>query len=94
MDIVDFEGHRLAHSIDYSEDEYPEAVTPPPETSPSPPPSAVSSQAISPDVKLEMLLSHLPCHIEIDKASVERFPGIKMEDALLLLSFHHHIAQY
>jgi hypothetical protein len=92
MDVVDFDDHRLVHSIDYSEDEY-EAVTPPPEQSPSPL-AAVSSQTISADVKLEMLLSHLPYPIEIDKASVERFPGIRMEDALLLLSFHHHIVQY
>jgi hypothetical protein len=94
MDVVDFNIHRLAHSIDNSEDEYPEAVTPPPEPSLSPLPAALSSQAMSTDVKLEMLLSHLPYPIEIDKASVERFPGIRMEDALLLLSFHHHIVQY
>ena len=87
MDVVDFDDHRLVHSIDNSDDEYPEAVTPPPEPSPSP-------QAISADLKLELLLSHLPYPIEIDKASVERFPGIRMEDALLLLSFHHHIVQY
>ena len=94
MDVVDFDDHRLAHSIDYSEDEYLEAVTPPPELSPSPLPSTLSSQAISPDVRLELLLSHLPYPIEIDKASVERFPGIRMEDALLLLSFHHRIVEY
>jgi len=94
IDGIDFDDHRLSHSIDYSEDEYPEAVTPSLEPSLSPPPAAVSSQALSADVKLEMLLSHLPYPIEIDKASVDRFPGIRMEDALLLLSFHHHIVQY
>jgi hypothetical protein len=93
MDVVDFDDHRPVHSIDNSEDEYPEAVTPPPEASPSPPPATVS-QPINADVNLEMLLRHLPYPVEIDKASVERFPGIRMEDALLLLSFHHHIMQY
>lgn len=85
--MMDFDDHRLAHSIDNSEDEYP--VTPPPEPSPSPPLPTVSSQVIR-----EMLLGHLPYPIEIDKASAERFPGIRIEDALLLLSFHHHTVHY
>lgn len=89
MDPVDFDGRRLAHSIDNSDDEYPEAVTPEPSLSPLP--ASLSSQSISTDAKLEMLLSRLPCPVEIDKASAERFPGIRVEDALLLLSFHHHI---
>lgn len=92
MDAVDFDGRRLVHSIDNSDDEYPEAVTPEPSLSPLP--ASVSSQPISADLKLEMLLSGLPCPVEIDKASADRFPGIRVEDALLLLSFHHHIAQY
>jgi len=95
MDLVDFDDHRYALSVDNSEDEYQEAVTPPLDLSPSPPPQAVSSRRTSADSRLEILLTrHVPYAMEIDKASVERFPGIKMEDALLLLSFHHHIVQY
>ncbi|KAF9531867.1 homeobox domain-containing protein [Crepidotus variabilis] len=91
MDMDDFDTHP-AHSADNSEDEYQEAVTPPPEPSPSPPP--VFSHTSRSHGKLDLLLNHIPPRLEIEKPSVERFPGIKMEDALLLLSFHRHIVQY
>ncbi len=94
-DSMDFDDHRHTFSVDNSEDEYQEAVTPPPDLSPSPPPQAISSRRTSADSRLETLLArHVPYAVDIDKASVEQFPGIKMEDALLLLSFHHHIVQY
>lgn len=93
MDLGGLDDHCHTFSVDNSEDEYQEAVTPPPEPSLSPPPEAITQPA-SNDENFEMLLSRLPFPIEIDKASVERFPGIKVEDALLLLTFHHHIVQY
>jgi len=84
MDMDDYN----VHSADNSEDEYQEAVTPSPEPSPSPPPTAVSH----PPSRLEPpSFSDQPYPIQLDKASEQRFAGIKVEDALLLLMFHRHI---
>jgi len=74
------------HSDIGSEDEYQEAVTPPSERSPLPPLS-VTRNGLSPSENFR----HLLCNAEIDKAWVEQYSGIKVEDALLLLSFHRHI---
>ena len=84
-----------------SDEDYPEAVTPSPES--SPPPSAVASTS-----SLALPLAHP--HARETKASIQRYPleyaqyenekaalstkqevdsGVKMEDALLLLSFSH-----
>ena len=71
-----------------SEDEFQEAVTPSPECSLLPPPSVTNLRSgLSPSENFH----HLLCHAEIDKAWVEQYSGIKVEDALLLLSFHRHI---
>ncbi|CAA7264738.1 unnamed protein product [Cyclocybe aegerita] len=80
MDLDDYDMTNV-HSDNNSDDEYQEAVTPSPEPSPSPPlPS------------LNILESfNFPYPIEIDKASVKQFSGIRVEDALLLLSFHNHV---
>lgn len=76
------------HSDIGSEDEFQEAVTPPSGQSPSPPPSITNSRSgLSPSENFHHLLSHA----EIDKAWIEQYSGIKVEDALLLLSFHQHI---
>ena len=74
------------HSDIGSEDEFQEAVTPPSERSPLPPLS-VTRNGLSPSENFQQLL----CHAEIDNAWVEQYSGIKVEDALLLLSFHRHI---
>lgn len=71
------------HSDIGSEDELEEAVTPSPERSPS----ANPRNGLSPSENFQ----HLLCHAEIDKAWVEQYSGIKVEDAVLLLSFHRHI---
>ncbi|KAJ3492647.1 hypothetical protein NLJ89_g11187 [Agrocybe chaxingu] len=80
MDLDDYDMANV-HSDNNSDDEYQEAVTPSPEPSPSPPPPS-----------LDILENfNFPYPIEIDKASVKQFSGIRVEDALLLLSFHHHV---
>ena len=69
------------HSDIGSEDEFQEAVTPP-EGSPLPPPSVTNLRSgLSPSENFHHLLSH----------AEEQYSGIKVEDALLLLSFHRHI---
>jgi len=77
------------HSDIGSEDEFQEAVTPSPEQSLSPPPPSVTNprSGVSPSENFH----HLLCHAEVDKAWVEQYSGIKVEDALLLLSFHRYI---
>ncbi|KAF9469700.1 hypothetical protein BDZ94DRAFT_1243057 [Collybia nuda] len=88
LDVDDYDMHGV-HSDIGSEDEYEEAVTPPPEPTPVPPSSSTSSSRIA--------VSHLTLAIdpasyaELEKVSATQYSGIKIEDALLLLSFHHHI---
>lgn len=87
------------HSDIGSEDEYQEAVTPPPEpvsdltaaaaaaaSTPSPP-SSSSRMAIS---ELTLAIDSAS-YAELEKATATQYSGIKIEDALLLLSFHQHI---
>jgi hypothetical protein len=74
------------HSDIGSDDEFQEALTPSPGHSP-PPLSTKPRSGLSPSENFQQLL----CHTEIDKAWVEQYSGIKVEDALLLLSFHRHI---
>lgn len=75
------------HSDIGSEDEFQEAVTSPEH---SPPPSLSVSNPRSGLSRSEHF-QDLLCHAEIDKAWVEQYSGIKVEDALLLLSFHRYI---
>lgn len=82
---------RGVHSDVGSEDEYQEPVTPPPGLTPAPPSTSASSSsriAIS-----ELTLSNEPAsYADLEKISTTQYsPGIKIQDALLLLSFHHHI---
>ena len=89
IDADDYDVH-LAHSDNGSEDEYQEAVTPSPGTSPSPPPkTSVDSSRTSDYSRYERPTSPYP--VQFDKVSEKQFSGVKVEDALLLLSFHHHI---
>jgi Homeodomain len=73
-----------------SDDEYQEAVTPSPEPSPPPPAHPPIPSAVP--IRLHPVVNPVS-YPELDKASAARFSGIKLDDALLLLSFHHqHIA--
>ncbi|KAF8624219.1 hypothetical protein AX15_005985 [Amanita polypyramis BW_CC] len=74
MDLDDCD-HELRHSDVISDEDYPEAVTPSPE--PQPPVSAT-------------LKPGLPSYPGLDKLSMAQYHGVKIEDALLLLSFHQH----
>lgn len=83
--------HHHPHSDIGSEDEFQEAVTPSPECSLLPPSSVTNIRSgLSPSENFH----HLLCHTEIDKAWGEQYSGIKVEDALLLLSFHRHIVHW
>jgi hypothetical protein len=81
---------REIHSDIGSEDEYQEPVTPPPEPTPAPPSTLASSSRITIS---QLTLSNEPVsYAELEKISTTQYSsGIKIEDALLLLSFHHHI---
>lgn len=76
-----------------SEDEYQEAVTPPPE--PVPMISATPALAASSSSRISMTnltLSIDPAsYAELEKVTTRRYSGVRIEDALLLLSFYHHI---
>lgn len=74
----------LHSDVGSEDDEFQEAVTP---SEPSPRPSVTNPRnGSSPSESFHDLLC-----AEIDKAWVEQYSGIKVEDALLLLSFHRHI---
>jgi hypothetical protein len=89
LDGYDYDMHGI-HSDIGSEDEYQEPVTPPPELTPAPPSTPASSSRITIS---QLTLSNEPAsYAELEKISTTQYsPGIKIEDALLLLSFHHHI---
>ncbi|KAG6901863.1 hypothetical protein C0995_007089 [Termitomyces sp. Mi166 len=82
------------HSDIGSEDEFQEAVTPPPEPVSDIPAAATSIPSPS---SSRMAISELTLAIdsasyaELEKATATQYSGIKIEDALLLLSFHQHI---
>jgi len=67
--------HEHRHSDVISDEEYPEAVTP---SSEPPPPS------------LATIKTDLSPYPGLDKLSMTQYHGVKIEDALLLLSFHQH----
>ena len=70
--------HAASHSDVGSEEDYQEAVTPSPDASPPP----------HREVKLD--ISPLS-YAELEKETTKFRTGVKVEDALLLLSFHHHV---
>lgn len=74
-----------------SDDEYEEAVTPSSESSRSPPPPLSRSR---PSVNLNNLtLAALESATLAELDQVSSKSGIKVEDALLLLTFHHQVVQ-
>ena len=88
LDVDDYDMRGIRSDIG-SEDEYQEAVTPPPDLAPSLPSTTASSSRIA----ISHTLSTSPVsYAELEKISTAQYsPGIKIEDALLLLSFHQHI---
>jgi len=92
MDVEDFEiqMHR-AHSDLPSEEDDQEAVTPSPERSPEPPVASTSRAPYESSSSSTRVIEDMYRLTELDKASIHQFSGIRVEDALLLLSFHQHI---
>ncbi|RDB28863.1 Homeobox protein 10 [Hypsizygus marmoreus] len=90
LDEDDYDMHGI-HSDIGSEDEYQEAVTPPPEPELSLP--STSTPASSSRISINQLTLAIDpaSYAELEKVSATQYSGIKIEDALLLLSFHHHI---
>jgi DNA-binding transcriptional regulator YdaS (Cro superfamily) len=75
-----------------SDDEYEEAVTPSSESSRSPPPSVTRSSTSQVNLSnLTLAALESATLAEMDKISPKS--GIKVEDALLLLTFHHQVVQ-
>lgn len=92
LDIDDEYMHGILSDVG-SEDEYEEAVTPPPEsTHPAPVTSAPASSSSSRISVRQLALTIDPAfYAEWEKVSATQYSGVKIEDALLLLSFHHHV---
>ncbi|KAF9015741.1 hypothetical protein BDQ17DRAFT_1418780 [Cyathus striatus] len=86
MEMDDFEMHDIPSDIG-SEDEYQEPLTPSPEHSPSPPPAESSSRIVFGSLSVRAQSAY---YDGLDDSSMKRYPGVRIEDALLLLSFHHH----
>lgn len=77
-----------------SDDDFQEVLTPSPGNSPSPPPVATPVRITNiPSVRNRPNNTVLDqaYYTELEKISATRYSGIKVEDALLLLSFHQHI---
>jgi hypothetical protein len=89
LDGDEYDGHHKPHSDNFSEDEHEEAVTPSPESSPSPL-SPTFAAALHHHLHGGLGLRAVEA-AELDKATAARYSGIKVEDALLLLSFHQHV---
>lgn len=90
------EEHDDSHSDAGSEEDSQEAVTPSPEASPSPAPPAIT--AVSSKSHHQSHRSHDVMDMVVDpvsygplqKIAPSPCTGVKVEDALLLLSFHKH----
>ncbi|GLB35748.1 putative homeobox KN domain containing protein [Lyophyllum shimeji] len=92
LDGDDYDMHE-AHSDVVSDEEFQEAVTPPPESIPAlPAPTSAPASSSSRIAISELTLSIDPgLYAELEKVSATQYSGIKIEDALLLLSFHQTI---
>ncbi|KAG6911360.1 hypothetical protein DXG01_001031 [Tephrocybe rancida] len=93
LDGDDYDMHGVNSDIG-SEDEFQEAVTPPPETASALPATAATTPSSSSSriAISELTLAIDPAsYAELEKVSASQYSGIKIEDALLLLSFHQHI---
>ncbi len=88
----DYDMHPVASDIG-SDDDFQEVLTPSPGNSPSPPPVATAERiASSPGVRTMPNNTVIDRDFtELEKISATRYSGIKVEDALLLLSFHRHV---
>jgi hypothetical protein len=78
-----------------SDEDYHEILTPSPDNSPSPVP-VTATDATTSISTVGNLSSHTTVpdpayYAELEKVSATRFSGIRIEDALLLLSFHQHV---
>ncbi|KAF7784183.1 transcriptional regulator family: Homeodomain [Agaricus bisporus var. burnettii] len=76
-----------------SDDDYQEALTPSPNNSPSPgqgtgPTTTLPTMA---SMQSHTIIPDSAYYAELEKVSATQYSGIKIEDALLLLSFHHHV---
>jgi hypothetical protein len=102
MDVDVDEEYDGVQSDAGSEDEYQEAVTPSPDASPSPSLSAVDGASTRPyhhhqsrrprDV-IDMVVDPVS-YTQLEKGhTATKFTGVKVEDALLLLSFHKHVVR-
>jgi hypothetical protein len=84
------------HSDAGSEDEHQEAVTPSPNASPSPPATFdVTSARPHHDSRrprdgVGMVVDPVS-YAQLEKVTTSNCTGVKVEDALLLLSFHKHV---
>jgi hypothetical protein len=93
MDVED--QYDDAHSDIGSEDEHQEAVTPSPDASPSPvtfdtTPARSRHESRRPRDGVSMVVDPVS-YAQLDKVTASNFTGVKVEDALLLLSFHKHV---
>ncbi|KAF8665340.1 hypothetical protein AX16_000359 [Volvariella volvacea WC 439] len=99
QEMMDIEDYDRAHSDLGSDDEYQEAITPPPHNASAASPSSsntVGSMSVLPPPSLAYLTSlglDEASYAELERTSATRFKGVKLEDALLLLSFHQHVTQ-
>lgn len=76
-----------------SDDDYQEALTPSPDNSPSPVPgtNATTTLPTVGSMHGHNIFPDSAYYAELEKVSATQYSGIKIEDALLLLSFHHHV---
>ncbi|KAF5392453.1 hypothetical protein D9757_002287 [Collybiopsis confluens] len=92
--IYDEKVHLQSRSVSDagSDDEYEEAVTPNSESSRSPPPPLTRSPASQVNLN-NLTLAALESATLAEMEKVSSKTGIKVEDALLLLTFHHQVVQ-
>jgi hypothetical protein len=100
MDIEDNDFELQGAQSDVgSEDDYQEAVTPPPEsivavTTASGPISSTSSSSSRISIsQLTVAAVDSASLTELEGLSLTQYSGVKIEDALLLLSFHQHVVR-
>lgn len=77
--------HPAASDIGSDED-YNEILTPSPDDSPSPSPAAAADT-----VTTTIPIDNSTFYAQPEKSLATQYSGIKVEDALLLLSFHQHV---
>lgn len=97
--VYSYSSHSRSHSDVGSDDEYQEAVTPSPESSPAPPSIVPPSTHVPKRTHAAQSPSSISLTVdalsyaEMEKATAKYQTGVKVEDALLLLSFHHNVVR-